>query len=648
MAVCGESDHAVNIALSNILCFFDRELLLVSQCVSRPWQRTFRCVNSSQCLFRATCLQHWPWLRDSLSWSHCGHHLWHRYMGNWQLLCRDANRANAVCTLELVVPLDVSEPRGCVQSPWVPFPGRDMKLSIKAYPVGNRRMTTTHLSAYLEVQGQPHKKEWHAALDFTFVMQHPTDKTHEVSWSSGPVRFQERRDGGPMRLDWGCHELLPMAAITREGQAKPSEVLIKSHVALQEALVEVVHVGQLAGHMDDFGLCDFGETFTPWNGAGPPRPGAPVRLMVPASTTKAELLRQVSRALGRHVPRVWRFSRSLEAYGRLTCNLPEAPRHLLASEDEEEEDNAVYALLTKWTLGESSGGSKQNFFRLLAEDLPGPPDGARAPAAPPGGGPTARVFLKLLGPDSGGGLRFGAFAEVPGTQDVRRLLASALRALGGAPQPPGGRWCLVREGSPADWAGDGVPGDPGRACAEELINGSGPVVNGDTLVLCPAAELPRLAALYGRQYRRRVADFVALHAREAAQVGSVPFAALCRAVDRLNVDPWRLEQLAGGAAGPCGSTLALMSSLPGLHPLFFCDACGTRELRGSRFNCLVCSDFDLCSACYHQQPSEDARPKGDDDGRFHRRSHRMVEVSPALPADCLSSCYFRSESPLLG
>jgi len=631
--MCGLADHAVDIALSNILGFFDRELLFASQNVSRTWRRTFCCVNSSQNLFRTVCLQSWPWLGDSLSWSHCGHHLWHRYLGSWKLLCQDGNRANTVYTLELVVPLTGSEPRGCVQSPWFTFPGRGLQLRINAYPIGNRRMTTTHLSAYLEVQGPPKEKEWHAALDFTFVMQHPTDTRHEVSWSSGPVRFLERKDGGVGRLDWGCHELLPIDAITSHGQVKPSKVLIKSYVALQEAMVEVVHMDWLKDHVDDFGLCDFKQTFLPWQQVGQWEPCQPVRLMLPASTTKAELLQSVSRALGRPTCRLWRFSRSLEAYGRLTCNLAEAPRHLLASANEEEDDNhTIYALLTKWTLGESSGGTKQNFFRVLAEDQPALWDPITA-GTPRGVRNIARVFLKQFGAD--GTLRYKAFVDIPSTEDAQLLLPSVLMIVGEDVSRLQSQWCLVREGNPSDWAETcGCSTESNGACAD-LINGNGPVVNGDILVLCHSSDLGCLRALYRHQYERRVADFVALYAQEAGQVGSVAFAALCRALDRLNVDAWRLEQLAGGATGPSRPLLALMATLPGLHPQFFCDACGTRELRGLRFNCLVCSDFDLCASCYHRQPQV-VRPN-DHHGRFHDSSHRMVPVWPALPAQCLGT-----------
>mmetsp|Transcript_12121 Transcript_12121/g.27491 ORF Transcript_12121/g.27491 Transcript_12121/m.27491 type:complete len:643 (-) Transcript_12121:356-2284(-) len=630
--MCSFGDHAVNIALSNIVVFFDRELLFVGQYVCWSWQRTLCSVNVNQSLFRAVCLQDWPWLRDSFAWSSSGHHLWQHYVGSWKVLCQHANQANTVCTLDLAVPLDESGFGVSVQSPWVKFPGRGFQVRINAYPVGNRRMTTTHLSAYLEVKFPAQKKDGHTALDFTFVMQHPTEKAHEVWWSSGPVRFLERKEGASGRLDWGCHELFPMGTILslRDGEVKPAEVLITSHVALQEAFVEVVHIDWLFEHSNDFGLCAFNGTFVPRHGSSHGARSRPVGLTLPASITKGELLHAVSRVLGRFVSRLWRFSRSLEVQGRLTCNLPEAPRHLLASVEEEEDDrNAVYALLTKWTLGESVGGTKQNFFRLLAQDDPNPFLEIEETRRRQGNGRTATVFVKHMGSD--GTLRYEAIVDVPETEDVEQLLPAILSAVREEVSTSARTWCLVREGSPSDWVQDPTS----MTCdLSELINSGGLVVNGDILVLCSQADLHNLSCLYQREYRRRVDNFVALYSQEMAQVGSVSFASICRVMDDLNVDAWRVEQLASSTSGSPNSMLALMSTLPSLHPQFFCDACGTRELRGPRFNCLVCSDFDLCETCYNKElPS--VRPN-DHHGRFHERSHRVVKVWPALPADCLT------------
>mmetsp|Transcript_29337 Transcript_29337/g.73659 ORF Transcript_29337/g.73659 Transcript_29337/m.73659 type:complete len:682 (-) Transcript_29337:410-2455(-) len=679
----GFHSHAVDIALSQVLNHCDGSMLCIVPSVSRSWKIIFCCLNSAhQTLFRDVCLQRWPWLRNSLVWSHCGHHLWHHYLGNWQALCCDGNRANAAFSLELVVPLDWDhQVRPCVQGPWTHFPGRDLQLRINVYPVGNRRMTTTHLSAYLEVLAPMQKREWHTALDFTFVMRHPSLAVPEVSWSSGPVRFVEHPTGGG-RLDWGCHELLPL-----EVTSVPSgDVTITAHVALQEALIEVVHIGQLSDHVDDFGLSVF-HTFEPL-----PRVARgcglvwPLRICLPASATKAELLAVVTRALGAPVERLWRFSRSLEAQGRLACSLPEAPRHLLIDKSsapvgaEEDGPSGVYALLTKWTLGESSGGARQNFFRLLAE---GAGRDAITPLAYIGVSSTVRVFIKVFSPSHG--LRFEAVVQVPNTENVLILLPPILAALGLPPTPPTpeagagdvvDEWCLAWEGSPSDWyraplgcsdeemysGNGGIPPQQQQEQPQQqrrrrrqrreqqLVNGHGAVVQGDTLSLCARSGLAELAKTYQRQYFRRVADFVALHARETRQAGSASFAELCQVMDGLNVDAWRLEQLLGssGPGGGCQAAdapaavtaavsprplLCLLQSLPGLHPQFFCDACGTRELRGCRYNCLVCSDFDLCETCYRTQP-EVLRPK-DHNGRYHEKSHRMTRAWPALPSACL-------------
>jgi len=641
----------VEIALPDVLAFCDGASLCAGLCTCRSWRSTLCFLNASQQqLFQRACLQSWPWLEGTLHWSHCGHHLWHHYFGNWQALYCDSNRANSVCCLELEVPLD--DTSSCIQGKWVTFPERPFSLRINAYPAGNRLMTMTHLSAYLEVRRPDASREvqkmgWHAALDFTFTMQYSrrSQPVREVSWSSGPVRFMENPFGSS-RLDWGCHELLPMDIVRSEtahlqaadvDNEKPAaSVKIRAQVAMQEALVEVVSMDWLTHHRDDFGMCVF-STFeaNKCRGSGREVEGAdpsPIRLTVPASTTKAELLQQVSAALGHPVTHLWRFSRSIEAHGRLACNLPEAPRHLLTSAPEDftwsqdRGDEAIYALLTKWTLGESSGGARQNFFRVLAEDrtskhglVPGPPTYT---------GPSSTVFVKYF--NVGAPLQIEGFVTVPWTEVVAQLLPAILTAVRAKRVlreiPILSSWTLVREGSPCDWLDGQV------CCGGDLLNGQGPVVDGDVLVLCPREAVLELAALYRRQYEQRVAEFTALHRRETALVGSVKFSEICQVMDSLNVDVWRLEQFmgTGHSARPA---LSLMSALPGLHPQFFCDACGNRELRGCRFNCLLCSDFDLCERCYNSQP-ELERQK-DHNGRNHERSHQMVKIHPALPEDCL-------------
>jgi hypothetical protein len=434
-----------------------------------------------------------------------------------------------------------------------------------------------------------------------------------------------KHQNGGRRVDWGCHELLQVKPSTPgEAFAEHGNATVKVTVAIQDALVEVVHADMIADHVNDFGLCNF-RTFEQASGARrktvPPSAASPVRLLLPASITKRELLSEVASALGRQVIRLWRFSRSNEAFGRLACNLPEAPRHLLASDcDEDEDEEAVYALLTKWTLGESSGCSQQNFFRVFAEE--------DAPATLNVGiaNFTARVFIKRFDHDLG--LIFTRCALVPATESIESILQSILAAHSDA-HLPATTWAVAREGSPSDWSSSDVfdrtlPG---------IVNGHGPVVNGDILVLCPADALGDLAALYRQRYEERLKDFRALHRREATQVGSVSFTVLCQAMDRLNIDAWRLEQLRNSISSPpVHNMLALMEMLPNLHPQFFCDACGTRELRGLRYNCLVCSDFDLCERCHTESP--DVIRPGHLDG--HQTSHRMMPLRPAVPLGCLS------------
>jgi len=314
------------------------------------------------------------------------------------------------------------------------------------------------------------------------------------------------------------------------------------------------------------------------------------------------------------------------------CNLPQAPRQMLAIHPDEDDNSAVYALLTKWTLGESAGGSRQNFFRILAET-----NTRCMGSAVPRSGNATRVYIKRYESD----LRFEFPMIIPVDKEHAALESMVVAAIDPAGLSKHKDWCLIREGSPSDWSADRNGHHLYNKVNHEnmgdqnarLINFRGPLVNGDILVLCPASLLPQLIALYQQQYERHVLQFIALYEKEIHQAGSTTFASLCQVMDSLNVDCWRLEQIAS-AAQTSRPLLCLMRTLPGLHPQFFCDVCGSRELRGCRFNCSVCSDFDLCEACYAKQP-EFFSPK-DHTGRAHEPTHKMSMILPPLPEGCMS------------
>jgi len=628
MPSCDAFGVAVEVALPHVLDLCDGLSLCAVLGVSSYWRRTFCCVNApGQKLFQAACVQQWPWLQTSLSWSNSTHHLWQHYLGSWQALCCDKNRANSIYSFELDVPCNVAVP--CIQSAWVNIPERELQVRVNVYPKGNRRMTTSHLSVYLEVQALSQKKEWHAALDFTFNVHNPAHSPGTVSWSSGPVRFCSNTFGGS-RLDWGCHELLPSHEMGLGSQSEAATSKIEAVVSVQEALLEVVHMDWLSSHVNDFGLYPF-STFKKQKTHNKCAK-APIRLQLPSSITKAGLLAAVSDALNMPVTHLWRFSRSVEVQGRLMCNLPQAPRQMLAIHPDEDDNSAVYALLTKWTLGESAGGSRQNFFRILAET-----NTRCMGSAVPRSGNATRVYIKRYESD----LRFEFPMIIPVDKEHAALESMVVAAIDPAGLSKHKDWCLIREGSPSDWSADRNGHHLYNKVNHEnmgdqnarLINFRGPLVNGDILVLCPASLLPQLIALYQQQYERHVLQFIALYEKEIHQAGSTTFASLCQVMDSLNVDCWRLEQIAS-AAQTSRPLLCLMRTLPGLHPQFFCDVCGSRELRGCRFNCSVCSDFDLCEACYAKQP-EFFSPK-DHTGRAHEPTHKMSMILPPLPEGCMS------------
>ncbi|KAF8916026.1 hypothetical protein CPB85DRAFT_1291160 [Mucidula mucida] len=56
-----------------------------------------------------------------------------------------------------------------------------------------------------------------------------------------------------------------------------------------------------------------------------------------------------------------------------------------------------------------------------------------------------------------------------------------------------------------------------------------------------------------------------------------------------------------------------------IHLGIACDGCGQDPIRGMRYNCKSCTDYDLCGVCRYNQPPG------------HSKSHRYIRMaSPAL------------------
>ncbi|KAK1947919.1 Ubiquitin carboxyl-terminal hydrolase 12 [Phytophthora citrophthora] len=77
--------------------------------------------------------------------------------------------------------------------------------------------------------------------------------------------------------------------------------------------------------------------------------------------------------------------------------------------------------------------------------------------------------------------------------------------------------------------------------------------------------------------------------------------------------------------------------MEGRHLGFICDSCGETDFSGARFNCAVCSDYDLCAAC-NAQSCETSHRYANVDGKWqrvynfkdHKTLHSMRKMLPVF------------------
>lgn len=78
--------------------------------------------------------------------------------------------------------------------------------------------------------------------------------------------------------------------------------------------------------------------------------------------------------------------------------------------------------------------------------------------------------------------------------------------------------------------------------------------------------------------------------------------------------------------------------MEGRHLGFICDSCGETDFTGARFNCAVCTDYDLCASCHAAQSREISHRYANVDGKWkrvydfkdHKGCHTMREMLPVF------------------
>ncbi|KAE8893102.1 hypothetical protein PF005_g18913 [Phytophthora fragariae] len=86
------------------------------------------------------------------------------------------------------------------------------------------------------------------------------------------------------------------------------------------------------------------------------------------------------------------------------------------------------------------------------------------------------------------------------------------------------------------------------------------------------------------------------------------------------------------------ATATLRYIMEGRHLGFICDSCGETDFTGARYNCAVCSDYDLCAACNVAKSCEISHRYANVEGKWqrvynfkdHKTSHTMRKMLPVF------------------
>jgi len=79
---------------------------------------------------------------------------------------------------------------------------------------------------------------------------------------------------------------------------------------------------------------------------------------------------------------------------------------------------------------------------------------------------------------------------------------------------------------------------------------------------------------------------------------------------------------AASQAAPEAAAARLATGAHEVHEMVTCDGCGLSPIRGARWKCRVCGDFDLCDVCHSQFRAT---------GQYHIHGHEFNRMMPLPP-----------------
>ncbi|KAH7479477.1 hypothetical protein PRIC1_008978 [Phytophthora ramorum] len=612
--------------------------------------RTFRTLTFDRQVWKRICLKRWPTLRTQLLPQLPGapdYDLVRLYGGCWRRCYEEKHGMEQRAEMSVKIPkfTDVEAMRSVDKVVSDTFNIGAHRFCLWVFPNGNpneAQYKDRVLSVYLVLTDLSRRApDWLTCAVFSLQVENARDPRRRLEWHSCLTDNKFHRHLN----NWGVHSLGSLSTLrdpqqgfltnSTEGQTEPDILTVSAQVRLMSITFRVIFEHDLREH-HQLGLVDFtnvAELELPFC--------CSLRdLLVALHDRFPEVLGDYSEEGAMAKTRVWCFNQPVVSGQALR------PRKLLAC-DKSQQDRPLFGHL----LCDGVDIDAYSFCQIYVEnnsvtnDLPlDLPPGAQATAKDLLATPEGYVFVKLLQPAPANQLdyigKFRVFetlcpdgTTIRGKSESGRLAPSVLYE---AVARHTGWSCAQLEMFREEIA---------PTVVSELIPYHAPAQSAglqqaDIVVFCvrpqglhgvpPASALSPVYELLLERYAEARQLF------SPTDLAPPTLELVENLAEKLDIPKFRVRSAFRKCHEDPLATLRYI--MDGRHLGFICDSCGETDFTGPRFNCAICSDYDLCAACNAAQACEISHRYANVDGKWqrvynfkdHKTSHTMRKMLPVF------------------